>query len=50
VNDSLVRRRVRRHRSPSSDSAEEGIPENEVYQLRKEAMTDDQWKRILLVR
>ena len=47
--EGLLRRRTRRHRSPSCDSAEEGIPENEILQLSQEVNANAQWKRILLL-
>jgi len=46
--DSGVHRR-RRHRTPSCDSAEEGIKDIEMLQLGKKDVEDARWKRILLL-
>ena len=45
----MLRRRARRHRTPSCDSAEEGIPENEILKSSHEVNANAQWKRILLL-
>lgn len=47
--ESLIRRRARRHRTPSCDSAEEGIPENDILRTSQELVATAQWKRILLL-
>jgi len=41
--------RLRRHRTPSCDSAEEGIKELEMLQLGKKDEEEARWKRILLL-
>ena len=46
--DSGLHRR-RRHRTPSCDSAEEGIKDIEMLQLGKKDEEDARWKRILLL-
>ena len=47
--NSTVRHRTQRRRNPSYDSAEEGIPENEIFRSKSEADASAQWKRILLL-
>ena len=46
--DSGVHRR-RRHRTPSCDSAEEGIKSNDMIRFNKQIEEDARWKRILLL-
>ena len=41
--------RLRRHRTPSCDSAEEGIKDLEMLQLGKKDEEEARWKRILLL-
>ena len=41
--------RQRRHRTPSCDSAEEGIKSNDMIRFNKQIEEDARWKRILLL-
>ena len=45
--DTDVRRR--RHRTPSCDSAEEGIADTEIKHNSRRSAQDEHWKRILLL-